>query len=138
MVDPKIRELQRVRLFARCSKSELQCLAQNSDEIDVPAGRTLITEGKTNDTFYVLIDGAVDVRVKDQERGRLGPGDVVGEISMFDRGPATATVTTTAPVRALVMSHAQFRDAVRGQESIAVSVIAVMAERLRDDTRGSM
>ncbi len=138
MADRKIRELQRVQLFARCSKSELQWLAQNTDEIDLPVGRTLIREGKSNDTFYVLIDGAVDVRVKDQERARLGPGDVFGEISMLDRGPATATVTTVAPVRALVMSHAQFRDAVSGQENIAIRVIAVMAERLRNDAPGSI
>ncbi len=135
MADPKVRELQRVSLFARCSKSELQRLAQNTDEIDLPAGRTLITEGETNDTFYMLLDGTVEVRIKGQECGRLGPGDVFGEISMLDRGPATATVKATTPIRALVMSHAQFRDAVSAQENIAVNVIAVMAKRLRDDTR---
>lgn len=138
MADRKVTELQRVQLFSRCSKSELQWLAQNTDEVDLPAGRTLIAEGKRNDTFYVLLDGTVEVHIQDRERGRLGPGDVFGEISMLDRGVATATLTTVSPIRALVMSHAQFRDAVQGQENIAVNVIAVMAERLRADARAGI
>jgi CRP-like cAMP-binding protein len=135
MSDPKIKDLQRVGLFARCSRSEMQLLAQNTDEVELPAGRTLITEGKTNDTFYVLLDGEVEVDTKGHERRRLSAGDVFGEISMLDRGPASATVRTLTPFRALVMSHAQFRDAIRGQENIAVKVIAVMAERLRAEQR---
>jgi CRP-like cAMP-binding protein len=138
VADPKIKELQRVGLFARCSKPELETLAQNADEVDLPAGRTLVVEGKSNDTFYLLLDGSLDVQIKGERRRRLNPGDVFGEISMLDQGAATATVTTVTPVRALVMSHVQFRDAVRAQENIAVKVIAVMAERLRDDQRAGI
>jgi CRP-like cAMP-binding protein len=47
-------------------------------------------------------------------------------------------VRTLTPIRALVMSHAQFRDAVRGQEGITVKVIAVMAERLRAAGRAAL
>jgi CRP-like cAMP-binding protein len=133
MADPRIKDLQRVGLFARCSRPELRLLARNTDEVDLPAGRTLITEGATNDSFYVLLDGTVEVDIKGHERRRLSQGDVFGEISMLDRRPASATVRTLTPVRTLVMSHAQFRDAIRGQENIAVKVIAVMAERLRAD-----
>jgi CRP-like cAMP-binding protein len=50
---------------------------------------------------------------------------------MLDGGPATATVTTTTPVELLVMSHAQFHNAIKGHETIALGVMAVMAERLR-------
>ena len=135
MADPKIAELQRVSLFSRCSKGELQLLARNTDEVDLPAGRTLITEGKTNDTFFVLLDGSAEVQVGGEKRRVLGPGDVFGEISMLDRGNATATVTTLTPIRALVMSHGQFRDAIQAQTNIAVQVLAVMAERLRSDAR---
>jgi CRP-like cAMP-binding protein len=57
---------------------------------------------------------------------------------MLDRGPATATVTTTTPIQALVMSHEQFRDAVRSDQDIAHNVLAVMADRLRRDTNTSL
>ncbi len=132
MADPKIAAIRRIPLFSRCSDSELELLARNSDEVDLPAGRTLIEEGKRNDTFYLLLDGSVEAQIGVNER-QLGPGSSFGEISMLARGRATATVTTQTPVRVLVMSHAQFRDAIRGQGAIADKVIAVMAERLRAD-----
>ncbi len=131
MADQKVKDLQHVPLFAECSTPELQSLARNADEVDLAAGRTLITQGKPNHTFFVLLDGEVDVVVAGQEPVRRGRGEIIGEISMLDRGPATATVITTSPVRALVMSHAQFQNAITGNESIALKVIAVMARRLR-------
>jgi CRP-like cAMP-binding protein len=133
MADPKIDQLRHIKLFERCSKDELKLLAHNTDEVDLKAGRTLITEGKLNDTFYLVLDGELEVKVDGNERRHLGPGDVFGEISMLSESPATATVTTLTPVRALVMSHMQFRDSVRAREDIAVKVIAVMAEHLLAD-----
>jgi len=135
MVDQKISDLQRVTLFSQCSKAELQSLAQNCDEVNLPSGKTLITQGRPHDTFYLLLDGQVEVAVDGQPPRCLGPGDIFGEISMLDRGPATATVTTRSPVRALVMSHPQFQSAVQENDTIALKVIAVMAQRLRHDPR---
>ena len=136
MADQKISDLQRVTLFSQCSKPELQSLAQNSDEVDLPADKTLITQGRPHDTFYLLLEGRVEVAVAGEPPRYLGPGDIFGEMSMLDRGPATATVTTRSPVRALVMSHTQFQSAVQGNDTIALKVIAVMAQRLRHDPRG--
>jgi len=133
VADPKLDRLKGVPIFAQCTKAELQSLAQNTDDITFPAGRTLITQDKMNDTFYVLVDGEADVVVDGKPVRRLKAGDIVGEISMLDRGRATATVVTATPVHALIMSHAQFRDAVRSHEEIAHRVIAVMAARLRSD-----
>jgi CRP-like cAMP-binding protein len=133
MADRKLEQLKHVPIFAHCSADELKSLAMNTDEVDLPAGRTLIKEGELNDTFFVLLDGEVEVTVKGQEPRRLGPGSFFGEISMLDRGRATATVVATTPIEALVMSHAQFRDGIRAHEDIALRVIAVMAERLRRD-----
>ncbi len=134
MPDLKLERLRRVPIFSQCSKRELQFLSSRMDEISVAAGRTLITQGVATDSFYLLVNGEVEVTVKGRPRRRLGPGDFFGEIGMMDRGPATATVVTTTPVDALVLSHAQFRDAIRGNEAIALKVMANMAERLRADT----
>ncbi len=133
MVDRKMEQLRRVPLFARCSKAELQRLAMNADELSVEAGRVLITQGRPNHTFYILLQGEVEVTVQGQPPRRLGVGDFFGEISMIDPGPATATVRTTTPVELLVMSHMQFHNAIKSQETIALRVMAVMAERLRSN-----
>lgn len=132
MADPKLDQLKQVPMFAQCSKKELETLARNTDEISVSAGRTLIEQGHLNHSFYILTEGEAEARVDGQPVRRMQAGDVFGEISMLDRGSATATVVTTTPITALVMSHGQFRDAVRSDQNIAHNVLAVMAERLRE------
>jgi len=52
---------------------------------------------------------------------------------MVDRGVGTATVTTLTDSRLFVMSHAQFRDAIKQNESLMVKVLRAMGERLRAD-----
>jgi CRP/FNR family transcriptional regulator, cyclic AMP receptor protein len=131
MAERKLEYLKRVPIFARCSKSELEALARNADEIELPAGRLLIEQGRPNHTFFIVMRGEVAVDVQGRPAGRLGPGDFFGEISMIDVGPATATITTATPLEALVMSHAQFHNAIKSNEMIALRVMAVMAERLR-------
>jgi CRP/FNR family cyclic AMP-dependent transcriptional regulator len=62
---------------------------------------------------------------------QLGPGEFFGEIGMLDKGPATATVVAHDSAEAMVLSHTQFRDAIKGNQALALQVIAAMAERLR-------
>jgi CRP/FNR family cyclic AMP-dependent transcriptional regulator len=132
--DPKIDALGRVPLFAKCSRKELEFLITRTDEVDVGAGQTLIKQGNPGDTFYLLLDGEATVQVDGHDRPPLGPGSFFGEIGILDRGPATATVVTTTPARLMVMSHAQFRDAIKANDQLLSQVMATMAERLRRDS----
>jgi CRP/FNR family cyclic AMP-dependent transcriptional regulator len=135
MSDHKVEVLARVPLFARCTRKELEFLASRTDEVDVKANYPLTKQGTPTDSFYVLLEGEAKVDVSGKARPALKAGDFFGEIGMLDRGPATATITTTTPARMMVMSHAQFRDAIKGNDELLSGVIAVMAERLRRDTR---
>lgn len=101
-------DLRRVPLFSRLSDVDLQFLATKMDEVVVPAGTALITEGMGNHAFYILADGDVDVFVRGTYRRTLRPNDFFGEISMMALNPATATVVTRTPGRAYVMRHLQF------------------------------
>jgi CRP/FNR family transcriptional regulator, cyclic AMP receptor protein len=134
MSDPKVEALGRVPLFSRCTRNELEFLASRTDEVDLKANHTLIKQGSPSDTFYVLLDGETTVNVDGKSRPALHKGDFFGEIGMLDRGPATATVVTATPVRAMVMSHSQFRDAVKGNDGLLSAVIAAAANRLRRDS----
>ncbi len=133
MSDPKIDALSKVPLFATLSKRELEFVASRTDEVDTPAGKFLTTQGEPGDTFYVLLDGEARVDIDGQLRRNLEPGDFFGEISMLDRGLGTATITTTKSSRLLVMSHAQFRDAIKANDALLIKVLAAMGERLRAD-----
>jgi CRP-like cAMP-binding protein len=129
--DPKVDRLARVPLFAAISKRDLEFVASRIDEVSLKPGLTLIREGQPTEAFFILESGHVQVTRAGKPAARLGPGDFFGEIGMLDRGPATATVVTDGPVEAMVLSHSQFRDAIKGNDSLALQVIAAMAQRLR-------
>jgi len=133
MADQKITALGRVPLFAHCTRKELAFIARKGDEIDVPAGKTLITQDRPSDAFYVQLEGESEVKIGGRRRRVMKPGDFFGEISMIDRGPGTATVTTLTPSRLFVMSHVQFRDAIKASDPLMVKVLTAMGQRLRED-----
>jgi len=133
MSSTKVDALSQVPLFANSTRADLEFLATRIDEVEVEAGRTLIRQGSSSDSFYLLLDGEAEVEVDGRARPALGPGRFFGEISMLDRGPATATVVTKTPVRLMVMSHAQFRDAIKASDQLLSHVLRVAADRLRRD-----
>jgi CRP-like cAMP-binding protein len=133
MADPRLDALSRVPLFSHCTRKELEFIARKGDEIEVAAGKTLIRQGRPGDTFYVQLEGTSEVVIDGKKRRVMNPGDFFGEISMLDRGNGTATVTTVSAGRLFVMSHAQFRDAIKANDSLMVKVLLAMGERLRAD-----
>ncbi|HXZ99444.1 MAG TPA: cyclic nucleotide-binding domain-containing protein [Candidatus Binatia bacterium] len=138
MKDPRIELLRQVPLFAQLSAKQLDFVVTRVDEVDVAKGETLIREGDGNHAMHIIVEGEAQVTVAGTPRRVLGPGAFFGEISMMDRRPATATVTSLSPLRLLVLSHAQFRDAIKADLDLSMAVLATMAQRLRDDaeTRG--
>lgn len=135
MSTSKSKALSRVPLFSQLSDRELEFVASRADEVDAKAGTKLTTQGRSGDSFYVLLSGEADVEIDGEHRPTMKTGDFFGEISMLDRGLASATVTTTTEARLLVMSHAQFRDAIKASDELLVKVLAAMGERLRADMR---
>ncbi len=131
--DAKLDLLRRVPLFERCTKGELQKIAGASDELDVPAGKTLTREGRTGYEFLVLVEGAAEVRRKNRVVNRLRSGDFLGEIALITGTPRTATVTTTAPSRVLVVTARDFRRLLRETPSMQMKVLEALAARLPDE-----
>ena len=132
MPTPRAKQLQSIPLFAGLNANDRELLASNLDEFSFPAGQTLISEGKSNHTFFVLLDGEVEVVAGGEQKRTLGPGDFFGEISMQHRVWATATVIATKAGRAYVMSHAQF-GVIATSEPLLGRLRAAMSERLLAD-----
>ena len=133
MADAKLDALSRVPLFSRCTRRELAFIAREGDEVSVRAGKTLIRQGRPGDTFYIQLEGESEVVIDGKRRRVMKPGDFFGEISMIDRGVGTATVTTLTDGRLFVMSHSQFRDAIKASDQLMVKVLLAMGARLRED-----
>jgi CRP-like cAMP-binding protein len=127
----KIDLIKGVPLFSGASKAELAQIASIADEVDLPEGKTLIKEGDRGREFFILIDGTADVTQGGEKIGRMmGPGDFFGEIALVSKAPRTATITTTSPVRALVVTDRAFRQLLEKSPEIAVGVLTALAERL--------
>jgi CRP-like cAMP-binding protein len=133
VADTKLEALSRVPLFSRCTRKELVFIAREGDEVSVRAGKTLIRQGRPGDTFYIQLEGESEVVIDGKRRRVMKPGDFFGEISMIDRGVGTATVTTLTDGRLFVMSHSQFRDAIKASDQLMVKVLLAMGARLRED-----
>jgi CRP-like cAMP-binding protein len=132
--DAKIKLLERVPLFAGCSRKELGEIAQIADEIDLRDGKVLIKEGSRGSEFFVLLDGTVRVTRKGRKLNELAAGSFFGEIALVSDVPRTATVQATSPVRLLVVTDRGFERLMRRVPSIALKVLGALAERVKPDT----
>ena len=128
--DAKVELLKRVPLFSGCSKKEIGEIARLADEIDVREGTVLTREGDSGREFFVLVEGAADVRRNGRKVNAMGSGDFFGEIALVSDRPRTATVTATTPARLLVVTDRAFRDLMRNMPSIQLKVLNAVVDRL--------
>ena len=130
----KVDLIKGVPLFASASKQELAEIASIADEIDLREGKVLITEGDTGREFFVLIEGSAEVARGGKKVASIGPGDFFGEIALISKVPRNATITTTSPVRALVITDRAFRQLLDHAPQIQIGVLSALAERLAPTT----
>ena len=123
--------LRHVDLFAKAPGRVLAGLARVLEEVDFPPGAELMHEGAVEDWLFVVVEGEVEV-VRPDRLVRLGPGSVVGELSVLDPQPRSATVTAASPVRAFRLRKAAVDEAVRTRPEIAAGVITELVHRLRE------
>jgi CRP/FNR family transcriptional regulator, cyclic AMP receptor protein len=133
--DKKVESLKRAHLFEGLSRKELVQLARMSDDLEVPAGRVLCREGDRGREFFVLVEGKVDVARKGRRVATLGAGDFLGEISLLEQTPRTATVTAKTPLRFFVLTPRDFRQVVDENPSVERKVLRALARRVLELSR---
>ena len=126
----KLELIRNVPLFSKLSDRGLREVAKLADEIDLPEGKTLTTEGDRGREFFVLLDGTAEVRKKGRKINTLKKGDFFGEIALVTKTPRTATVTTTSPARALVITERDFTALLKRSPQIGQAVVHALGERL--------
>jgi CRP/FNR family transcriptional regulator, cyclic AMP receptor protein len=128
--DVKIELLRRVPLFSECSKRQLSQLAAIADEMDFPAGRTLIKEGEVGRECFVIVDGSIELRRRGRRVPLTGDANIFGEMALLTGSPRNATLTTLSPVRALVITDRAFNRLLNDQPGIQRKILASLAARL--------
>src|SRR5215211_4859733 len=118
-----------VPLFAALPHSELELLAETLRQSAIPRDTILFHEGDYGDRFYIVLEGQIEI-VKalgtPEERllGMRGPGEFIGEMSLFQRdGLRTASVRTRLATRLLEMSRGDFDALLHRQPSLAYEMV---------------
>jgi CRP/FNR family transcriptional regulator, cyclic AMP receptor protein len=128
--DAKTDLLKGVPLFSKLDKKGLQAVALIADELDLPAGKELATEGDRGREFFVLLKGEAEVTKGGQSIATMKEGDFFGEIALVTKMPRTATVTAKTNVDVLVITERAFDNLVKHMPEIGRGVAEALMERL--------
>ena len=139
-IGERTQTLKAVPFFTQLSDRELDVVRAVSTEKGYPKNAVVLTEGEMGDSLFMIQTGKVKVFIGDED-GReiilkiLGPGDFFGEMSMIDKQPRSASVTTIEAASFLVLSHAAFERCIEQAPRIANMVMRVLAQRVREADR---
>ena len=121
-----------IGLFAGCSQKELARIGSLLTEVPIKAGRVLCKEGDPGTEAFIIADGECDVVLKGKKLATLGPGQVVGEMSLIDQAPRSATVSATGDMTVYVLESREFWSMVSESPLIARKLLKNLAQRLRE------
>ena len=103
-------------------------------------GETIVEQGKKSDALTILLTGRARV-VSSDARGRevilaiLRPGDYVGEMSLIDQEPHSASVLAEVQTDVLILSQQEFAHCLPDSGSMAYAVLKGLVQRLRHADR---
>jgi CRP/FNR family transcriptional regulator len=128
--------LRRVSLFAGLDDASWKSLRSRLKESARPRGAVIFAEGDEGGQLHVILAGKVKISraaVDGRENllAVLGPGDLFGELSLFNPGPRTATATAITDAQLATFSHDDLRPVIIEQPEVAAELLRVLAERLR-------
>jgi len=123
-------------LFAALDPEGARVLREALVEKHILKGQTLFHEGEPGDRLYVILDGKVKLGHTSPD-GReslmaiLGPGEMFGELSLFDPGKRAATATALTDASVLELSNEQLMPWLAGRPEVAAALLQALARRLR-------
>src|SRR5437867_2331443 len=120
-----------VPLLSGLHPDELERLGELTRQIDVQDGQVLTRQGEPGEEFFLVVSGTVVVERNGQGVARLGPGDFLGEISLIDGRPRTATAVAEGPARLLVLAHRDFDELMDEFPKIARPIARALVDRIR-------
>lgn len=130
----KVLFLKSIDLFRHIPGEDLVRVAQITEEMQLDEGEALLTEGEPGDSLYLIVAGKVRVEKSGKTITELGQRECVGEMSILDSEPRSATVRALEPVTVLKIEREDFYDLLNEKIEIAQGIIKVLTRRLRKTT----
>ena len=120
--------LRRAPLFAALDDEQAAELRASMSEVTLARGDALFHEGDPGDRLYVVTEGKVKLH-RTSPDGRenmlavLGPGELIGELSLFDPGPRTATASALTEVKLLGLGHGDLQPWLNARPEVAAALL---------------
>jgi len=136
-----IEMLGKVHLFSGLAPDALEAVAAITSEESHPAGTKLFAHGDPGDRFFLILDGKVRIGrdvpgMGEEALAILGPGDVFGEMCLFENAPRSADARVHEGCRLLSVSKERFIDLLFLRMDLARDVlwnaVRILSRRLRE------
>ena len=128
--------IRRVPLFSMLTNDQAQGIADSVVKKRFRRGEIIVEHGRKSNALFILLNGRARVLTADS-RGRevilavLQPGDYVGEMSLIDDAPHSATVRAEVQTDMLVLGRAEFSRCLPEGSSLAYAIMHGLVQRLR-------
>jgi len=128
--------IRKAPLFTALDDAASASLLANMVSVKISKGSVLFAEGDGGDQLYVIAEGKLKLGTSSGD-GRenllsiLGPGEMFGELSLFDPGPRTSTATAVTDVKLLSLGQEKLLPWLAENPKVALQLLARLAQRLR-------
>jgi CRP/FNR family transcriptional regulator len=128
--------LRRSPLFEALGEEDTLALRARVTNVDIGRTDRLFAEGDAGDKLYVILSGKIKLtRTAPDGRENLlsvhGPGEMFGELSLFDPSPRTASATAVTDVRLAALAHDDLRHWLTSRPDVSMHMLRALAQRLR-------
>ncbi len=107
-------------------------LFRNEDRYDdFRQGQVIFSQGDAGEKMYVVMEGSVMLSVNKHVVEELGPGGVLGEMSLIDAAPRSATAVAKTDCRLVPIDQKRFTFLVQQTPHFSLQIMRVIADRLR-------
>ena len=132
------RDISTIPLFASLPAEEISHLEATLAALEFPSGEVLLHEGRSDDKFYILLEGQVEiVKALDLPEERIlavrEAGNMLGEMSLFTQdGSHTASVRSLTPLRLLKVTHTELDALLHRQPHLVYEMVRLLSKRLEE------
>ncbi len=133
---PEDQFISRVPLFAGLNEQQFAALASRASQASLRRGEVLFEEGEQGDRLFIVTEGKIKLGHRSND-GResliaiLGPGEIIGELTLFDPGPRSTTATAVSSATLLSLDHSDLSALLDQSPEAAKHMLRALAQRLR-------